>query len=210
LIRTTALTPQRLQHLNRLLLKMVCLAEDNRVQRKVICLYCHFQVDSEMPTDISHLARPYKRVKLPNFDVGLNDGMMDGSGNSGSGPLYRCVACDQHHPVGYCPLKLAGVEHCGLCGLAHFGYSRTCPHLNSEARVAIMLGALKESTEQRTLVEEATKYLRGIRGNLVRKKKLKAAKNATDIPQTPSLLQAANLAPKKVPLPTTASLSTDI
>jgi hypothetical protein len=73
-----------------------------------------------------------------------------------------------------------------------------------------MLGSLKESTEQRTLVEEATKYLRGIRGDLVRRKKLKAAKNATDIPQTPSLLQAANLASNKVPTLTTASPSTDI
>lgn len=121
--------------------------------------------------------------------------MMDGSSSSGSAPIYRCVACDQHHPVGHCPLKLAGVEHCGLCGIAHFGFSRTCPHLNSEAQVAMMLGSLKESTEQRALIEEATKYLRGIRSDLVRRKKQKAAKNSTDIAQNslPHQLQPVNL-----------------
>lgn len=93
-----------------------------------------------------------------------------------------CMACDTVHPQGHCRLKLAGVEHCGLCGIAHFGHSRTCPHLNSEMQVAQMLGSLKESTEQRALVEEATKYIRGIRGDLVfrRKKKLKAARDRGD------------------------------
>lgn len=39
-----------------------------------------------------------------------------------------------------------------------------------------MLGALKQSTESPALVEEATKYLRGIRGDLVRRKKAKLEK----------------------------------
>ena len=165
----------------------------------VIYLHCHFREASAIQTNLSHLARPYKRVKLPSSEVSLNGGMMDGSSHGGSDLIYRCVACDQHHPVGYCPLKLAGVEHCGLCGIAHFGYSRTCPHLNSEAQVAIMLGSLKESTEQRSLIEEATKYLRGIRGDLVRRKKLKAAKNSTEIPETPSLQHAVSLVSENVP-----------
>lgn len=93
-------------------------------------------------------------------------------------PAARCLACNTSHPIGHCPMKLAGVEHCGLCGIAHFGHSRTCPHLNSEAQVAMMLGSLKESTEQRALVEEATKYLRGIRGDLVRRKKVQAMKDS--------------------------------
>ncbi|PGH20764.1 hypothetical protein AJ80_03525 [Polytolypa hystricis UAMH7299] len=119
-------------------------------------------------------ARPYKRAKIidPEPFSGGTDGISEH-------PVPRCLACDQAHRPGYCPLKLAGVEHCGLCGIAHFGYSRTCPHLNSEAQVAIMLGSLKESTEQRAVIEEATKYIRGVRGDLVRKmKETRDARNA--------------------------------
>ena len=109
--------------------------------------------------------------------------------------VSTCVACNGSHPVGHCPLKLAGVEHCGLCGIAHIGYSRTCPHLNSEAQVAMMLGSLKQSTEQRALVDVATKYLRGIRGDLVRRKKIQAQKDASSArpagapPVTPSITE---------------------
>jgi hypothetical protein len=73
--------------------------------------------------------------------------------------------------MGWCRLKLAGVEHCGLCGIAHFGHGRTCPHLNSEVQVATLLGTLKESTESHDLKEKATKYLRMIRGDLVQRKR---------------------------------------
>jgi Chromatin remodeling factor Mit1 C-terminal Zn finger 2 len=68
-------------------------------------------------------------------------------------------------------LKLAGVEHCGLCGIAHLGHGRTCPHLNSEIQVATLLGTLKESTEPSELIDKATKYLRMIRGDLVQRKR---------------------------------------
>jgi hypothetical protein len=90
------------------------------------------------------------------------------------------MACDEVHKEGHCRLKLAGVEHCGLCGIAHYGHGRTCPHLNSEALVAKMIGSLKQSTEPRALVDEATKYLRGIRGDLVRRKKMKAMKDGAE------------------------------
>lgn len=82
-----------------------------------------------------------------------------------------CLACEGHHPKGQCPLKLAGVEHCGLCGLAHFGHKRTCPHLNSELQVRTMLAELKNSTEQTEDVKRAVDYLRGVLGGIVRKKK---------------------------------------
>jgi hypothetical protein len=74
-------------------------------------------------------------------------------------------------PWAGCRLKVAGIEHCGLCGLAHVGHGRTCPHLNSEVQVATLLGTLKESTESRELIEQATKYLRMIRGDLVQRKR---------------------------------------
>jgi chromodomain-helicase-DNA-binding protein 4 len=117
--------------------------------------------------------RSFKRAQVPSIPT-QTDGIYDAQYQGLPSALYDCLACGDRHQVGYCPLKQAGVEHCGLCGLAHFGHQRTCPHLHSEVQVAIMLGTLKQSTESPVLVEEATKYLRGIRGDLVRRKKQKA------------------------------------
>ncbi|EDN10597.1 conserved hypothetical protein [Histoplasma mississippiense (nom. inval.)] len=143
--------------------------------------------DSETATPSNTTQRVYEvrrsiRATIPDINSEVNGSMLDGSGesNTRSHSPRRCVACDQIHPIGHCPLKLAGVEHCGLCGIAHYGRGRACPHLSSETQVALMLGSLKESTEQRALVDEATKYLRGIRGDLVRRKKIKAAKETAD------------------------------
>ncbi|UPX15156.1 uncharacterized protein EKO05_0005613 [Ascochyta rabiei] len=82
-----------------------------------------------------------------------------------------CLACLKPHPSGACELKAASVEHCGLCGLAHYGYGRTCPHIRSETQVREMLRALKSSPEKKELVDLATKYLRGVKGTLVQQKK---------------------------------------
>ncbi|KAI4908327.1 hypothetical protein J4E90_008952 [Alternaria incomplexa] len=82
-----------------------------------------------------------------------------------------CPACHKNHPQGACELKAAGVEHCNLCGLAHFGHSRTCPHIKSETQVREMLEALKNSPEKKELVDAAMKYLRGVKGTLVQQKK---------------------------------------
>ncbi|KAK6431497.1 hypothetical protein LTR95_012345, partial [Oleoguttula sp. CCFEE 5521] len=87
-----------------------------------------------------------------------------------------CVACRTEHRVGHCPLKLAGVEYCNLCGIAHFGQGRICPHIGSETQVRAMLDALKHSNEPEHLVREATKYLKSLKGNLVQLKKQKAAR----------------------------------
>lgn len=81
------------------------------------------------------------------------------------------------HPVGYCPLKLAGVEHCGLCGIAHLGYSRVCPHLNTEEQILSMLQSLRQSTEPKWLVDAARHYLYTVKGDLVKRKKAKADPN---------------------------------
>ncbi|KAF2690124.1 hypothetical protein K458DRAFT_290576 [Lentithecium fluviatile CBS 122367] len=96
-----------------------------------------------------------------------------------------CAACHEPHPRGACQLKAAGVEHCGLCGLAHFGHARTCPHIKSETQVREMLQALKSSPEKKELVDLAIKYLRGVKGHLVQQKKRdkeKAAMQAAGIP----------------------------
>ena len=87
--------------------------------------------------------------------------------------------------MGWCRLKVSGVEHCGLCGLAHVGHGRTCPHLNSETQVATLLGTLKESTEPHELIDKATKYLRMIRGDLVQRKRLQEAKQESQQPARP-------------------------
>ena len=86
-------------------------------------------------------------------------------------PEHDCIACGDRHAMGWCRLKLAGVEHCGLCGIAHVGHNRTCPHLNSETQVATMLSALKESTESPEMKERARKHLRMIKGDLVQRKR---------------------------------------
>lgn len=91
-----------------------------------------------------------------------------------------CYACGSTHRTGYCPFKLAGPEHCNLCGLSHYGIARTCPHIRSETQVRAMLAALKESPEDRPLVQEATKYLSGVRGTLAQAKRIKAQKAAME------------------------------
>lgn len=88
----------------------------------------------------------------------------------------QCLACDSIHAVGQCPSKRSGAEHCGLCGLAHYGFIQSgsgaaCPQFSSETQVRLMLDALKMSTEPRHIIEPARDYLRGVIGNLVRKKK---------------------------------------
>ncbi|TKA71091.1 hypothetical protein B0A55_08337 [Friedmanniomyces simplex] len=70
----------------------------------------------------------------------------------------------------------AGVEYCNLCGMAHFGHARVCPHIQSETQVRAMLEALRHSNEPEHLVNEAKRYLRGLKGNLVHMKKQKEAK----------------------------------
>ncbi|OJJ49241.1 hypothetical protein ASPZODRAFT_129654 [Penicilliopsis zonata CBS 506.65] len=87
-----------------------------------------------------------------------------------------CLACGGDHPPGSCLLRLAGVEHCGLCGIAHMGQGRACPHLKEDVQVQRMLEALKESPEPRELVEKAKKYLQGIRGDLAQRKRKEALK----------------------------------
>ena len=62
--------------------------------------------------------------------------------------------------------------------MAHFGQGRTCPHIKSETQVRAMLAALKNSNEEKSLVDAAMKYLRGVKGTLVQAKKKNAEKAA--------------------------------
>ncbi|KAK7542654.1 PHD/FYVE-zinc-finger like domain-containing protein [Phyllosticta citribraziliensis] len=115
----------------------------------------------------------FERAPDPQFPPGFPSHL-----SVPKGYIRNCPACQHTHPIGACPLKIAGAEYCNLCGLAHFGFARSCPHINSETQVREMLATLKHSNEPRHIVEAATKYLRGVKGTLVQKKKQQAEKRA--------------------------------
>ncbi|CAI7567823.1 unnamed protein product [Penicillium glandicola] len=103
-------------------------------------------------------ARTFRRVNSPP-QMG-SDGAQD--------VFPSCVACHQRHVPGRCPLRHAGVEFCGLCGLAHWGARRACPHLHSGVQVTRMLEALEKSTEAPSLILGAKRYLQGILKSVAR------------------------------------------
>jgi chromodomain-helicase-DNA-binding protein 4 len=122
----------------------------------------------------------FRRVDVPTFRNYDPDHTIPAS--DGKPPrkpqMASCMACQHLHPLGSCPLKRAGVEYCGLCGLAHYGFSRICPHINSETQVREMIHAVKLSSEPGHLKAETLKYLTGLKGTLVQKKKKEAEKKA--------------------------------
>lgn len=138
------------------------------------------------PTNQPARIKPFKRTHMP-----IRSPLEP---TYGSYSNRVCPACRKQHPQGACELKAAGVEHCGLCGLAHYGHSRTCPHIKSETQVRAMLLALKNSNEPKELVDLAVKYLRGVKGTLVQQKKRdkeKAAVQNGELPP-PKMFNPAN------------------
>jgi chromodomain-helicase-DNA-binding protein 4 len=134
------------------------------------------------PAD-KHTVKPFVRAQLP---VRATFASTNGHYNNVS-----CPACGKLHPQGACELKIAGVEHCGLCGLAHYGIGRTCPHIRSETQVREMMQALKRSPESKELIDLAVKYLRGVKGTLVQSKKReleKALTNAQGTSMDPNMM----------------------
>lgn len=137
--------------------------------------------EDDMGIDVSRVnpkIRPFQRAQLPPPFKPV-DGMTNGH------PV--CLLCDNRHPAGSCPLKTAGVEHCGLCGLAHYGKNRTCPHLQSITQVKRMLAALELSPEPLELVDAAQSYCRNLLNNLLvleRKKAKDAQEMLYRLPQT--------------------------
>lgn len=75
-------------------------------------------------------------------------------------------------------MKLAGPEHCNICGMAHYGHGRVCPHFKSETQVRQMLETLQHSLEPKYVVDTAKKYLKGLKGHLVQDKRKAAEKKA--------------------------------
>ena len=131
------------------------------------------------------LAEKFRRIRVP-----------PNSSQEALPKAMPCVVCNDSqgpHPVGHCPLKAAGVEYCNLCGLAHYGIGRACPHLASEIQCRQMLAAIKESNEPKEHKDAAKLYLRGVIGDLVRRKKEKTAKGQAVVAQglhQPNMLPA--------------------
>jgi chromodomain-helicase-DNA-binding protein 4 len=115
----------------------------------------------------------FKRVTIPHTPSGPN-------GIAYPADSVPCPACAKMHPQGACPLKIAGVEYCGLCGIAHYGIARSCPHVRSERMVGAMLETLKHSTEPEHLRLAAIKYLKGVKGHLVQNKKRRMERKAKE------------------------------
>ena len=87
-----------------------------------------------------------------------------------------CLACGDRygsHPVGECPVKLAGPEYCNLCGQAHYGGPGSCPQLKSEERIRLLIRASDTSPESKELVKLAQKKLKVDLANAVQQKKRK-------------------------------------
>ena len=132
-------------------------------------------------------ARSFRRVEMPVPHFRYSEDILNG----GPQPVGRkegredhdvaisdlCIACNERHRTGYCPLKLAGVEFCGLCNLAHYGSgsSRNCPHLDSVTQCQAMLEALKSSPEPQEHLENSRRYVVGVIARLKQKKKQKKA-----------------------------------
>jgi chromodomain-helicase-DNA-binding protein 4 len=146
---------------------------------------------SQPVTNVLPTVKPFRRAHMPI--------------RSPLEPIYgsysnrHCPACHKQHPSGACELKAAGVEHCGLCGLAHYGHSRTCPHIKSETQVRAMLEALRNSNEPKELVDLASKYLRGVKGKLVQQKKRDREKAAAVQNGTLSHAPPAPMPPRQPP-----------
>ena len=130
-------------------------------------------------------SRTFKRAEMPLLTpraATLPNGRA-GSAESDDGQYHLCIACNESHDTGYCPLKIAGVEYCNLCGLPHYGIARNCPHLNSVTQLRSMVESIKRSTEPSELKDMAKKRVVGIIGDLnQRKRKKLEAQQKRDVP----------------------------
>ena len=124
---------------------------------------------------------PPQSVTIPGadqpFPSSMSTSLSSGTYRNGTeknSSVNQCIACGTVHPVGFCPLKKAGVEYCGLCRQAHYGtgFRKACPNLHDIEHCQLMLDALKTSPEPREYKEMVKKYLVGIIGNLRHDKKM--------------------------------------
>lgn len=155
----------------------------------------------QLPPPKPSTTAPYQRVHSPPPEPTFG---LDGSADLPP----QCIACNRHHLLGRCPLKKAGLENCPLCGLAHYGGKRACPHLRSETQVRRMMEALRQSKENPKHVFLAKKYLKGVLKQLqVSRRKREASMMANIEMASPSSQQTPQLAHPAVPAISRASTS---
>ncbi len=109
-------------------------------------------------TTSNHQRPPNGQQSIPVPQIYATHGANDSTSH--------CIACKSIHREGYCPLKLAGPEKCNLCGIAHFGHARVCPHIASVTQLRAMLEAIKQSTEPADVKALAKLKVTGILGDL--------------------------------------------
>ena len=91
-------------------------------------------------------------------------------------PPQLCDACRFEHGVhqpGACPLKVAEVEVCRICGGGHFGVPGVCPFFKSEQKIGNMAHDLQKSPEAKHLKEGALGVLRQAKTSVVQGNKRK-------------------------------------
>ncbi|KAA8905988.1 chromodomain-helicase-DNA-binding protein 4 [Sphaerosporella brunnea] len=92
-----------------------------------------------------------------------------------------CKACKNQHVPGSCSLKLSGVELCPMCQLGHL--PGACPHFKSETQLNMMLASLRDSNEDKEIVQEAKRHVRNLLKEAAKRKlnksmKINSEKNA--------------------------------
>ena len=93
-------------------------------------------------TDVtSDNVKPRKRVDVKRAARLAASETIDASSDT-------CLVCGDFHRTGYCPLKLASIEKCQLCGIAHMAGKRACPMLiNAGGGKPLTADSLKKAVE---------------------------------------------------------------
>lgn len=71
------------------------------------------------------------------------------------------------------------VEHCKLCGVAHFGISDKCLHYLTDIQIRVLLDSLRQKNGPEAQIEAARSLLRQ---ELVKKLQPKQPKPRTSLP----------------------------
>ncbi|KAL9585582.1 MAG: hypothetical protein Q9212_001442 [Teloschistes hypoglaucus] len=121
-----------------------------------------------------HTERSFQRVDM----AAVQPRQMSQAGNGALSAPPSCLGCGGTHVQGSCPLKMAGVEYCELCGQAHYGGGTriTCPNLHDLDEVHSMLETVKASPKEAEGRSEAKKYLVGKIGHLRHGKRMEGKK----------------------------------
>jgi chromodomain-helicase-DNA-binding protein 4 len=99
------------------------------------CSHIHLRSQLAAPPNFRRAHVPQAQLPSPGDTPATTATSLPNQSTSTADDYIRCVACKTTHLLGSCPLKVAGVEYCNLCGIAHYGHARVCPHITSETQV---------------------------------------------------------------------------